>query len=457
MLLSLLCLFAVAAALPHAQRQSAASVFQFTNWTDTSGNSIQAHGGGFIAVDNYFYWFGENKTGDGNLFKSVTCYRSTDLASWEFRGNVLTPIADTNISSAMVVERPKVVYNAKNSEYVMWFHNDDSSYGSAMVGVATSETVDGTYTWQGSFKPFGTDSRDMTVWKDTDGTAYIVFASDGNKDLKIASLDDDYYGVATQEYIWTSVYWEAPGFFKVNGTYYLLFSRQNGWMPADNYYMTATSMAGPWSAQTLLSGSGEHMYNTQNAFDIQIAGRDDTLHIYYGDRWDSSHLGASSYMFLPAVLDAEGNLTLPYVSAWTPDVASGTYTTPAYSSYDVATLTLTNSTSTAACTGCDTGTAAVLTAASDASFVWAGAAGTHVIAIKYAYGAPLQNWMPIDVIVDGVSQGWILPESTASSSVFLEAAAQGIVLARGSNVTLHNTSPSANYAFMLDVVKVYAQ
>ena len=132
-----------------------------------------------------------------------------------------------------------------------------------MVGVATSKTINGDYTWRGSFKPFGTDSRDMTVWKDPDNEdAYLIFASDGNANLKVASLDEDYYDVAEQDFIWEQVFWEAPGVFKIDGTFFLLYSRQDGWTPTDNYYMTATSMSGPWSEPVLLAPEGYYAYNT---------------------------------------------------------------------------------------------------------------------------------------------------------------------------------------------------
>jgi hypothetical protein len=40
------------------------------------------------------------------------------------------------------------------------------SYGAAMVGVATAKSPCGPFSFRGSFKPFGTDSRDMGVYVD---------------------------------------------------------------------------------------------------------------------------------------------------------------------------------------------------------------------------------------------------------------------------------------------------
>ena len=42
-----------------------------------------------------------------------------------------------------------------------------TSYGAAMVGVATAKTPCGPYTYKGSWKPLGADSRDESVFQDS--------------------------------------------------------------------------------------------------------------------------------------------------------------------------------------------------------------------------------------------------------------------------------------------------
>ena len=49
-----------------------------TQFTDTGGNAVHAHGGGVLKVGRYYYWFGENRNAD-NTFRAVSVYRSTDL------------------------------------------------------------------------------------------------------------------------------------------------------------------------------------------------------------------------------------------------------------------------------------------------------------------------------------------------------------------------------------------
>src|SRR3954449_11219919 len=64
------------------------TVTNATQFTDTTGAVVHAHGGGVIKVGAYYYWFGENRNAD-NTFRYVSAYRSTDLRTWEFRNHVL--------------------------------------------------------------------------------------------------------------------------------------------------------------------------------------------------------------------------------------------------------------------------------------------------------------------------------------------------------------------------------
>ena len=40
-----------------------------------------------------------------------------------------------------------MIFNEGTGKYVMWMHIDDSSYGEAKAGVATSNSVCGTYNY----------------------------------------------------------------------------------------------------------------------------------------------------------------------------------------------------------------------------------------------------------------------------------------------------------------------
>lgn len=189
------------------------SVTNGVQFKDTNGNVIHAHGGGMIKANGYYYWFGENRNANGT-FKAVSVYRSSDLKNWEYRNDVLTSssAAELNISN---IERPKVIYNSATGKYVLWMHKENGlDYGEARVAVATSNTVDGNYTYVGSYRPLGYDSRDMTVYNDN-GTAYLISATRVNADLNIYKLTPDFLGVESLvTTLWPGQYREAPALFK---------------------------------------------------------------------------------------------------------------------------------------------------------------------------------------------------------------------------------------------------
>lgn len=79
----------------------------------------------------------------------ISCYSSSDLASWRSHGIVL-PANESHPSHDLhpskVVERPKVLYNARTGKYVMWMHVDDAQYKLASTGVAIASAPEGPFT-----------------------------------------------------------------------------------------------------------------------------------------------------------------------------------------------------------------------------------------------------------------------------------------------------------------------
>jgi hypothetical protein len=144
-------------------------------WPDDRGEHIQAHGGGVIQLGRTFYWFGEDRR--QNLDRRschVSCYSSTNLVDWFFCNDVLNMTAPTNFDR-LVLERPKVFYNAPTKKFVTYFHMDNGGYQAASAGVATCDTVDGDYKFLKYFRPLGCQSRDIGQFIDDDGTAYLIF------------------------------------------------------------------------------------------------------------------------------------------------------------------------------------------------------------------------------------------------------------------------------------------
>ncbi|MFJ9862778.1 RICIN domain-containing protein [Streptomyces sp. NPDC101165] len=327
-LLALCCALAAALATAGPAQAAPQTITNGTRFTDTSGNMVHAHGGGVIKAGSYYYWFGEDRNAD-NTFRSVDAYRSTDLKSWEFRGHVLSQSSATELATAYI-ERPKVIYNASSGTFVMWMHKENGvDYSEARAAVAVSDTVDGTYTYQGSFRPLGQYmSRDLTTYVDSDGTAYMVSAANNNYDLNIYRLTADYTGIESLlANPWPGGHREAPALFKRNGVYFMLTSGATGWNPNQQQYATATSLAGPWTAWTNVGDSTA--YGSQTAYVLPLQGSSGTSYLYMGDRWGNSFGGTvndSRYVWLPLTFPTFTSMSLSWSPEVTVDTAAGTVT-----------------------------------------------------------------------------------------------------------------------------------
>ena len=104
-----------------------AGVRSWDLWRDTSGHVINAHGGGVMHYDGTYWWYGEHKVyGEaGNAaWVGVHAYSSKNLVDWEDRGIALKVSQDpeSEIVAGCIIERPKVVRNAKTGNDVMFFH-----------------------------------------------------------------------------------------------------------------------------------------------------------------------------------------------------------------------------------------------------------------------------------------------------------------------------------------------
>jgi hypothetical protein len=330
---ALLTLLGGLAALLLPATEAHAATVSFTTGaarTDQSGNTLQLHGLGIIKVGNTWYGFGEDKTGETSAdtsFQDITCYTSTDLANWTYQGQALSRQSSGDLGPSRVVERPKVIYNASTGTYVMYMHIDSTNYSEAKVGVATSSTPCGPYTYRGSFRPLGNLSRDLGLFQDTDGTAYLL-SEDRNNGLRIDRLSADYLSVDSAVAVLGSSgsgSVEAPAMIKKDGTYYVFGSHLTGWSLNDNIYATATSLSGPWSAFRNFAAPGTHTYGSQTANVITVQGSAGTTYLYAGDRWDTSDLGASKLIWLPLTIRGT-TVNLGQYPTWSLDAAAGTWT-----------------------------------------------------------------------------------------------------------------------------------
>ena len=304
-----------------------ATVVPGTMWTDTAGNRLQAHGAGLFTVGSTYYMVGEDKVA-GSTFTAVACYSSTDLVHWTRQANALSRQGSGDLGPGRIVERPKVIYNSTTRKYVLWTHIDNTSYNDQRAGVAVSDTPCGPYTYLGATRPLGHPSRDLGLFKDDDGTAYMIH-EDPAAGMRIERLAADY--TTAQSTVATFPSLESPAMAKVGGRYFLLTSHLTGWNTNDNVYATATSPAGPWSGFTNFAPAGTRTYNSQTSSLVPVAGSGGTSYVYVGDRWNPGDLYSSLPVWLPITLTSSGTAALSWYPSWGIDTVTGAVTLPAFS------------------------------------------------------------------------------------------------------------------------------
>jgi hypothetical protein len=294
-------------------------------WPDDRGQHVQAHGGGIIRYQGLYYWFGEQRGQDlPRGTRAVSCYSSPDLVHWTFRRNVLTmTAADRPVDlpgTGLVLERPKVFYNAETRKFVMYVHLDDSAYRAAEVGVAISDSVDGDYRLLAHFRPLGQQSRDIGQFIDDDGTAYLIF-EDRPNGWHIAKLSDDYLSIERDVHLFPQ-HMEGGALVHLDGLYYAIGSHLTGWAANPNLYATARSLEGPWSEFTDVAPPETKTYGSQSTMLLKVVGTKATTVIFMGDIWRPRTQWDSRYLWMPLEI-GDGKLTLPEPRRWTLDIATG--------------------------------------------------------------------------------------------------------------------------------------
>lgn len=297
------------------------AIYSGIPWYDDRGNIVSAHGANIVKDKGRFYLFGEKHHDTSNAFAGFNCYSSTDLYNWKFESTAL-PVQDTGrLGPQRVGERVKVMKCPKTGGYVMFMHSDDLGYKDQAVGYATSKKITGPYTFHGPLLFNGKPIRkwDMGTFQDKDGSGYVLIHGG-----EIYKLSDDYRSVAEQVNKNMTSGFESPTIFKKDSLYYFLGSHLTSWERNDNYYYTATSLRGPWTARGLFAPEGTLTWNSQTTFVLPIEGSEVTTYMFMGDRWSfPKQASSATYVWQPLVVSGT-SISLPeFQQAWTVDLSTG--------------------------------------------------------------------------------------------------------------------------------------
>ncbi|MGG1636088.1 S-layer homology domain-containing protein [Paenibacillus sp. NRS-1760] len=246
-----------------------------------------------------------------------------------------------------VVERPKVVYNEKYDNYVMWWHHDgpmSGKYWTASGGVAVSKSPIGPFKvldiermpndgWDPDKRGEGDGMlRDMTLYvdDDKDKTAYLVYSSEGNGTTIVLKLDDTYTQPAREEHgnaIWAKAHSngrEAPTLFKQDDTYYSITSGLTGWNPNPaKYHITGHPLTWWWEdkGDPFWDDYKGTTHESQSTFVLPYRDKNGNIvrdkFIFMADRWNHGNLSDSRYIWSPLHLDTENKrISMNWQSEW---------------------------------------------------------------------------------------------------------------------------------------------
>ncbi len=283
---------------------------------DDRGILVEAHAGGVITepggapklIGGYYYRYGMAanrynvvQTWDGNGADGIWCYRSTDLVNWELVGHML---ANPNAGEHYTCERPHVLYNAANNNYVMWVHIKRIITAAVqLAAVATASAPGGPWTWGSTnFDPDGRGLRDFNTFVDTDNKGHLVYqANSGSFSIYISELASDYLTTLGTEVEIVALNVEGPALCKIGSTYILGFGDGNYYDSAgttfNQRYRTSTSLTSGWSTIRNLFTT-DPVGSDYNAQLTQLLPFNDGL-IFLGDFWLASDIYGSRDVWLP--------------------------------------------------------------------------------------------------------------------------------------------------------------
>jgi hypothetical protein len=314
-------------------------------FTDDQGNRVNAHGGGIIKEGDTYYMHGEYflSTTTDNNFNGFSMYSSKDLATWKWEKMVLPQQASGLLGPSRKGERPHIIKCPATGEFVLYAHAASLDYQTDKeVVYATSPTVNGDYTFQGSLtNASGTIAAHSDMSALTDGTKAYVITESGH----IYALANDCHSWLTDATYaavnGSSGGGESPTIFKADSTYYWIMSNKTGWRANNNFYSTAPAITGPWTYQGYVAPvvdtsnviSDQRTWLSQVTWVTSVAGCTGTTYVFWGDHWDGTedttapgkHNNLTGYVFQPIVFSGTA-ISLPtYHETWKLDVGAGTW------------------------------------------------------------------------------------------------------------------------------------
>ena len=323
---------------------------EFVDWYDTDGNIINASDGGVIYVDGKYHWYGmalrplpmaSGPNGGQMTDVGIVMYQSSDLLNWEYEGVILEVSNDptSDLYAPLRFERPKIIYNDKTKQFVLWCHfvkypgDHGCGNGDSDMGVAVCDTINGKYKWLGYSKPIDNDGwvRDMTVYKDIDGQAYLIYdrhTADpllgdktgglrGDRCLYVVLLTDDYLSFTnTYKRIDSAAWREAPVVVYKDGYYYIVTSGLTGWETNQAKAFRTKKLLQEWEdiGDPCVGDATNTTFNSQSTNAFCVKGTD--IQVIMLERHNTKNFQKCSYIWLPVIFNENHTISLTYKKEW---------------------------------------------------------------------------------------------------------------------------------------------
>ncbi len=290
------------------------------------GDAIDAHDGEIALFGGTYYLYGTSydcgfEWGNKNApFCGFKVYSSKDMRTWTDKGYLFdakTEVWQTRCNgNTYGCFRPHVIFNNKTKLYVLWINVYDNVSG---YRVFTSKTPIGPFNEvaepklavNANMPAGGLNNGDHDTFVDDNGTAYLAYTDWRTKGtIVIEKLSSDYL-TGTGEVVKgvTDGNTEAPGMFKRNGIYYVVYSDPNcGYCSGTGAsYKTSGSPLGPWSAAKRISNNS---CGGQPSFVSTIKLDSGNLYLFGSDLWNNAakNEALANYYWAPLRFNSDGSI-----------------------------------------------------------------------------------------------------------------------------------------------------
>ena len=252
---------------------------------------------------------------------ALSVYSSTDLVQWTYEGDAL-PFSSRPRG---IYFRPKVIFDARTSEYVLWINYLRQSSRTSWPGNSPLQSYMSNITIVvgKSLSPVGpfrvvnpwaelqvANVGDFALLATADGAAYIAYdAWDNGHRVRVEKLNDQWTASAMESgplgttFDLTEADVEAPILFERRGWYYLIYGSTCCFCAEGGAAQVQVSRhpLGPWrhtgvDINAWRAGGCGRAVPVQNNFVAEItASTGEVTHLFMGDLWTSAPDGLKSH------------------------------------------------------------------------------------------------------------------------------------------------------------------